>query len=67
MTFKTPTPAHGSILGGSATVDFDPQGTASSSRDLKMTSGTFKVTSTVDESKSYSGKFTTGSFYTDSN
>jgi hypothetical protein len=51
-------------LGGDATLTFDAQGTPSSSNPqvLDITSGTFKVTATDDEQKSYSGNLASGSF-----
>ena len=68
VTFKTPTPAGGSdpCAGSPSTITFDAQGTASSSGDLKITSGTFNVTHT-DEPLSYSGEITLAKFTNDSN
>jgi hypothetical protein len=67
LSFRTTEPASGSdadCLVGDATLTFDAQGTPSSSNPqvLDITSGTFKVTATDDEQKSYSGNLASGSF-----
>ena len=66
MTFKTPTPAGGGteicFPSGPSTLTFEAQGTPSSHNRLNITSGTFKVTDSINEQKTYSGILGDGSY-----
>ena len=70
QSFRTTEPASGSdadCLVGDATLTFDAQGTPSSNPQvLDITSGTFKVTASDDEQKTYSGNIASGSFTSNS-
>jgi hypothetical protein len=71
LSFRTTEPASGSdsdCLAADATLTFDAQGTPSSSNPqvLDITSGTFKVTASDDEQKTYSGNIASGSFTSNS-
>ena len=71
LSFRTTEPASGSdadCLAADATLTFDAKGTPSSSNPqvLDITSGTFKVTASDDEQKTYSGNIASGSFTSNS-